>query len=121
MAKLIIEDEKLISEWDYEKNSKIGLDPSKLVVGSSKKAWWICKNGHSFQAVIFNRSKKGAGCPYCSNYYVLKGFNDLKTRFPELAKEFDEKRNGLMSNEVLAGGEKNIGGFARKDIHIKLL
>ena len=106
MVKLLIEDEKIISEWDYEKNSKIGLDPSKLVVGSSKKAWWICKNGHSFQAVIFNRSKKGTGCPYCSNYYVLKGFNDLKTRFPELAKEFDEKRNGLMSNEVLAGGEK---------------
>ena len=32
-----IVDHKLIDEWDWEKNSKLGLDPNKLTLGSNKK------------------------------------------------------------------------------------
>lgn len=106
MSNYVVDDNRLISEWDYAKNNEIGLNPTTTVVGSNKKAWWVCPNGHSYQSVIVNRSKRGTGCPYCSNYYVLKGFNDLETKFPQLAREFDVEKNGKKPDEVLAGGDK---------------
>ena len=46
------------------KNGKI--KPSKVVPGSGKKAWWLCEKGHSYDAIIGNRTKpNGTGCPYC--------------------------------------------------------
>ena len=53
---------ELLEEWDYSKNT---IDPNKVGTGSGKKAWWICPNGHSFEAIISNRAK-GSRCPYCS-------------------------------------------------------
>ena len=29
------------------------------------------------------------GCPFCSNQRVLVGYNDLQTRYPELAKQWE--------------------------------
>lgn len=43
----------LLEEWDTEKN--INLSPSEISYGSTQKAWWLCKKGHSWQAVISNR------------------------------------------------------------------
>lgn len=72
--------------------------------GSNKKVWWLCKLGHEWEAVVNSRHAKGYGCPFCSNQRLLVGFNDLQTRFPDLAIEFDSQRNGIASREVLAGG-----------------
>lgn len=52
----------LMEEWDYSKNT---IDPNEVGPGSGKKAWWICPNGHSFEAIISNRAK-GSRCPYCT-------------------------------------------------------
>ena len=38
--------------------------PCDYMPGSNKKAWWICENGHEWQAVIASRNK-GAGCMIC--------------------------------------------------------
>lgn len=54
----------LLEEWDYKKN--LGLDPSKLTPHSPEKTWWLCKYGHSWQAIIYNRAKNKSGCPVCS-------------------------------------------------------
>jgi hypothetical protein len=35
---------QLIAEWNWDKNNKIGLEPSKITVGSHSKAWWICNS-----------------------------------------------------------------------------
>ena len=51
--------------------------------GCGKKVWWTCSKGHDYQATINHRSN-GSGCPYCSNYKVLTGYNDLATINPEL-------------------------------------
>lgn len=37
---------------------------------------------------------KGIGCPYCTSRKLLQGFNDLATKNPKLAKEWNYKRNG---------------------------
>lgn len=54
----------LLKEWDYQKNT--GFDPSKLLPGSGKKAWWKCSQcGHEWETIIASRTK-GHGCPKCS-------------------------------------------------------
>ncbi len=59
----------LVKEWHPTKNT--GLKPQELTPGSGKKVWWICKNGHEWEAVIKSRSK-GSGCPYCQNSKSVK-------------------------------------------------
>lgn len=55
---------ELMKEWDYQKNTD--MDPSKLLSGSGKKAWWRCSRcGHEWETIIANRTK-GHGCPKCS-------------------------------------------------------
>jgi len=64
-------------------------DPEKISKGTKKYYNWKCINKHIFKAVVSNRTA-GYGCPYCSGNKVLKGFNDLATTNPELAKELYE-------------------------------
>lgn len=64
-----------------------GWDPSLYYHGSEKKLEWVCVSGHKFKSSLKHRSVRGQGCPYCSGNKVLKGFNDLKTRFPDIAAE----------------------------------
>ena len=52
----------LLKEWHPTKNDN--LDPTKVLPGSGKKAWWICSKGHEWQAEISSRNK-GSGCPEC--------------------------------------------------------
>ena len=68
-----------------------GWDPSTVTPGSSrKKRKWKCTAyGHDWEETPKNRCVQGDNCPYCSNKRVLKGFNDLKTKFPEIAAEAD--------------------------------
>lgn len=53
----------LATDWDYSKNNE--LKPSDVTIGSNKKVWWRCKNGHEWRATIARRVK-GPSCPYCS-------------------------------------------------------
>ena len=64
-----------------------GWDATKLVSGSSIKVKWLFKLQHSYSASIVSRANKETGCPTCSNRIVLRGFNDLATTHPHIAKE----------------------------------
>lgn len=86
----------LANEWNYEKNKL--LTPMDVVSNSHNKVWWRCKNGHEWQAVIYSRNG-GIGCPFCSGKKVLKGYNDLKTVNPTLAKEWNYEKNGRLKPE----------------------
>ena len=86
----------LASEWNYEKNS--GLTPMDVMPNSDKKVWWTCSKGHEWQATIGSRHK-GSGCPYCSGRKTLKGYNDLQTINPAVAKEWNYERNGDLNPE----------------------
>ena len=76
----------LAKEWNYEKNN--GLTPVDVMSNSGQKVWWMCSLGHEWQASIDHRNK-GTDCPYCSGNKVLKGYNDLQTVNPNLAKEWN--------------------------------
>ena len=106
---------EVAKEWDYEKN-KPNL-PSQYLAGSEKSVWWKCDKGHSYKKQISLRITNKIGCPYCSNRKLLKGFNDLETRYPDLAKEWDYESNGdLRPSSVVAspGSHKRISWMCPK-------
>ena len=89
---------QLMTEWNWGKNNELGFNPNTLTLGSNKKVWWKCSKGHEWQAVIYNRNS-GNGCPYCVGQKVLKGYNDIQTVNPTLAKEWNYKKNGDLKPE----------------------
>ena len=89
---------EIAKEWHPTKNGK--LQPEFVSYGSSKKVWWKCKLGHEYEAIIYSRIR-GSGCPYCAGQKVLEGYNDLKTKNPELAKEWHSTKNGDLKSEML--------------------
>lgn len=96
----------LAEEWEQSLNGK--LTPTDVLPQSGKKVWWKCKNGHTYQATIGNRSN-GKGCPFCSSKRVIKGVNDLQTINPSLAAEWNYKLNGiLVPTEVLPNSNKKV-------------
>jgi len=64
-----------------------GWDPSTIAKASQNKLEWKCSKGHIYTAKVANRTIKGNGCPFCSGRRVMAGFNDLQTRFPDIAAE----------------------------------
>ncbi len=101
-----IVDEKLLLDWDYEKNE---LRPENVAPQSNKFAFWKCHVcGYEWTAKINNRSN-GRGCPLCSNKTVVPGKNDLATTHPELAKEWHPTKNGdLKPTDVTYGCGKKV-------------
>lgn len=90
----------LAAEWDGGKNVS---PPESFTAGSSKKVWWLCSKGHSYEAKIYSRAA-GTGCPYCTNKKVLRGFNDLATTDPELTREWCRELNGSLTPEKVTRG-----------------
>ena len=96
----------LAKEWNYEKNNE--LTPVEVTPYSSKKVWWKCNKGHEWQATI-NHRNNGSGCPYCAGQKVIKGHNDLQTRNPTLAQEWNyEKNKGLTPVDIMPNSNKKV-------------
>ena len=64
-----------------------GWDPSEVTAGSSKRVLWRCAKKHLWEVKISSRALKGTSCPFCSNYRVLPGFNDIGTTYPAIATQ----------------------------------
>ena len=68
-----------------------------------KKIWWKCFKGHEWKTAVNHRTNKGTKCPECDKYKrgeAIKGFNDLATFFPDIAKEWDYDKNSSKPTEV---------------------
>jgi hypothetical protein len=83
-------------------NEAYGWDPKTIHAGTNKKLSWKCSLGHIWEASGTSRSANDSGCPYCSNFSCLTGFNDLSTTHPELVAE----ANGWDATKVIAGSNK---------------
>ena len=80
-----------------------------MVAGSNKNIWWKCSEGHEWKAIINNRTRRTSNCPYCGNKILLKGYNDLQTKLPELAKEWHPTKNGkLQPNDIVFSSTKKV-------------
>ena len=98
---------KIAKEWDFSKNKN--LTPDNVTFKYCKRVWWICSKGHSYKQRIDNRTLRNEGCPYCSGNRVFRGFNDLATTSPNLAKEWHPTKNiDLTPYDVTANSTKNV-------------
>ena len=96
----------IASEWHPTKNHD--LQPSHVTPHSNKVVWWKCANGHEWESSVNNRTNRN-GCPFCSNKKVLSGYNDLQTKFPEVAAEWHPTKNeGKQPSEVLPFSNKKV-------------
>lgn len=77
---------RLAKEWHPTKNK---CKPSEVTAGANYQAWWICKKGHEWMAVINNRNALKAGCPFCFEKKRCTGLSN----YPEFLKYFDYKKN----------------------------
>jgi hypothetical protein len=101
--------ELIDTEWDYEKNNGLGLDPTKLTYGSNKKAWWKCEKEHKWKTKIYVRSR-GSGCPYCTGQKVCED-NCLQTKNTELVKEWNYEKNnklGVYPTDITSSSNKKV-------------
>ncbi len=59
---------KIAAQWHPTKNGE--LTPDMVTVGSKKRVWWQCSDGHEWRAIINSRTGKGKyGCPVCAGRY----------------------------------------------------
>lgn len=106
----ISESEKLIVDWDYNKNAEIGLFPDSVSIGSHKRVHWKCHIcGGEWNTVV----KERRGCPYCTGFKVLEGFNDLATTHPLIAAEWAPD-NKLKPTQVTAGSNKVVSWICER-------
>ena len=94
---------QLMKEYNSEKNGD--LSPFELLPATHKKVWWICENGHEWQARVNSRTQ-GTGCPICANRFAAAGKNDLKTTHPHIAEQWDWEKNGSLTPEMVVAGSK---------------
>lgn len=93
---------RIAAQWHPTKNGH--LSPQQVTASSNRKVWWLCEQGHSYQAVISARTISQSGCPYCANRKVLKGFNDLATIAPQVAQQWHPTLNGRLTPEMVTAG-----------------
>ena len=105
--RLLYAEPDIAEEWHPTKNGD--LTPDKVLKTSKQRVWWRCPNGHDYEMTIVNRRQlkhrslidknKGIACPYCDNREVLTNFNDLQTKYPDVAKEWHPTKNGTLRPE----------------------
>lgn len=97
---------EIAKQWHPVKNGP--WTPDQVLPGSHKSAWWNCRHGHEWKAMVKTRVE-GNGCPVCANRRVVAGVNDLKTTAPLLAMQWHPTKNGkLKPSEVLAGSSRRV-------------
>lgn len=96
----VIERPDLMQDWDASKNAALGLDPTRVVVGSTARVWWKCHCcGEEWKSVVRGRTKAKCGCPKCAR--KIRGEKQSAASIakagcfsdPELLKDWDFERN----------------------------
>lgn len=83
-----------MEQWNWERNTKNNIFPETTPFSWGKKVWWKCPVcGYEWEATP-NSKPFGKGCSVCCNKIIISGYNDLKTKVPQIAKEWDYAKNG---------------------------
>lgn len=97
----------LMKYWDIQKNVQANIDPTKLGTGSYERVFWHCSVcGDSWQAQVKDVAKAKNKCQVCAGRKTMPGYNDFKTLYPEMAKEWDYENNGISPDQVRPGINK---------------
>jgi Probable Zinc-ribbon domain len=94
---------ELCKQWHLSLNT---ITPEEVTSGSINRVWWQCDKhiDHVWNVPVITRVRKHTGCPYCIGK-LASSTNNLTLR-PEIAKEWDETRNGCAANQVPLGSSR---------------
>ncbi len=99
----------LICEWDTKKNT---LTVHGVTASSHKRVWWICKNNHSYEMMVFEKVRTKKPCQEC-----IINESNLEKLYPYLAKEWHPtKNNDLLPSQVTYGSTQKVWWMC-KDKH----
>ena len=95
---------QLMEEWDWEQNAQAGNDPNEISYGSAMKVWWICKEGHRWEASPNHRSR-GRQCPICAEIQrvatrrknIVARRGSLADHNPMLAQQWHPTKNAPLT------------------------
>lgn len=90
---LLVKHPELSKEFHPTKNGS--LTPDLILPKSNKKIWWLCTQGHEWQAIVCNRYS-GARCPDCAGKRLSTNHN-LAIKYPALLKEWHETKNAPLT------------------------
>jgi hypothetical protein len=112
----LITNTDLRKEWHLTRNS--GLNLRNLPPGFNEKVWWICEEGHEWQATVKSRMR-GRGCPTCNRNLSRKdsskkhelppgarkipislGGDSVQSSFPELSAATGFRKNKRFQHRV---------------------
>lgn len=101
----------LLTEWHPTKN--VGIGPTEISGGSHQSIWWICKQGHEWQAIVKSRTNEH-GCPFCSpqsSRLEIRLLCELRALFPEVVwrKRFTPYECDIFISDLRLGIE--VDGF----------
>ena len=117
MSNLLKYNEKLMLEYNFEKNKEIELE--KLTCGSKIKVWWKCKKGHEWEASIVNRNR-GSGCIKCHIIERKKMDTNAKEYFNLANQYFDSSK--LLIETIIENKNQNIGiGFSENEAMLNMV
>ena len=110
----------LVKEWHPTKNKK---KMEEYTDGSRQKVYWLCSTKkwgvkHTFQQVIYKRTKGNQGCPYCLGMFPSKEYN-LKVIHPNIVKEWYYSKNEKKPSDYSPQSSKRVWWKCPKsDLHI---
>lgn len=95
---------ELLKDWDFSKNTK---NPQEVFAKGASKYWWVCNDDHSYK-MTGGKKIDGRGCTYCNKGTLLIGFNDLSSKFPDIADEWNYTKNVISPHNVTVGSSLKV-------------
>lgn len=92
---------ELSEEWAYDLNAP--LSPEHFKPAANRNVWWRCKQGHTWQTSLNNRSRQNTGCPYCPRVIPTRATSDWNFAKinPKLVSEWNHGRDGVLIPEEI--------------------
>eukprot|EP00128_Syssomonas_multiformis_P007358 Colp12_sorted_trinity150504_noHs@27613 len=72
---------EVVRQWHPHKNT---VGPESVTPFLAKKFWFLCDEGHEWDAMLLNRTRNGTGCPTCKHRRAHAG-NTLRAKYPAVA------------------------------------
>lgn len=87
-------------QWDSYRNGAVDLE--SIPAYSNEKFYWMCPNGHSYQAAPEKLMRRKTRCPVCSSFGFAR---------PDLISEWHPTKNGDKTPFDFAANSKQIAWF----------
>jgi len=95
----------IASEWDYQANKNLGINPTTITEVSRCRVNWKCRKGHTWQGVVRDRTQKNTECACCIGRKPSDD-NNLAVTHPELVQQWHPAKNDTLKPEDFTKGSE---------------